>query len=162
MKPFLIMLDVLFVALYIGVVAALYTLGRLPRDISAFDFVLLGLAAARLSDIISTDEIMQWLREPFVRLEPTEIAGREVQTRVGRGRGLRRVIGDLLACPWCVGVWVAAGLTYAYFLEPLVAWLFILIMAVAEIGSFVQTLTTIMVRFQKYLKGLGASEEEEV
>ncbi len=159
MDRILILLDVVFVTLYISVMAVLYYMGRLPTSIRPFDFVLLGLAAARLTDIISTDQIMQWLRRPFVKMETTEIAGHEVETRTGRGRGLKKVLGDLLSCPWCVGVWVAASLTYAYFLMPTVTWIFILILAIAEIGSLVQTLSTIMVSIEKYCKGLGAPEE---
>jgi hypothetical protein len=102
---------------------------------------------------------MSWLRRPFVRIEQEEIAGRGVDTRTGRGRGLRKVIGNLLACPWCVAVWVAAGLTYVYFLIPPVAWLFILVLAIAEIGSLLQTFSTIMVRAEKYFKGLGVPHE---
>ena len=159
MKRILILVDVVFVTLYVGVMAAIYFLGRLPTSIRPFDFALLGLAAARLTDIISTDQIMEWLRRPFVKMETTEIAGREVETRTGRGRGLKKVIGDLLSCPWCVGVWVAASLTYAYYLMPSVIWVFILIMAIAEIGSLLQTLSTILVSIEKYFKGLGAPEE---
>jgi len=158
-KRFLILLDLVFVLLYVGVMAALYFLGRLPTNIGPFDLVLLGLAAARLTDIISTDQIMEWLRRPFVKMETTEIAEREVETRTGRGRGLKKVIGDLLSCPWCVGVWVAASLTYAYFLLPAVIWVFILIMAIAEIGSLLQTLSTIMVSIEKYCRGLEAPEK---
>ena len=159
MKRFLILLDLVFVLLYVGVMAALYFLGRLPTNIGPFDLVLLGLAAARLTDIISTDQIMEWLRRPFVKMETTEIAEREVETRTGRWRGLKKVIGDLLSCPWCVGVWVAASLTYAYFLLPAVIWVFILIMAIAEIGSLLQTLSTIMVSIEKYCRGLEAPEK---
>ncbi len=61
MTRILIHLDVIFVMLYVGVMAALYFLGRLPTSVRPFEFVLLGLAAARLTDIISTDEIMEWL-----------------------------------------------------------------------------------------------------
>ena len=159
MKRILILVDVVFVALYVSVMVDLYFLRRLPTSIRPFDFALLGLAAARLTDIISTDQIMEWLRRPFVKMETTEIAGHEVETRTGRGRGLKKVIGDLLSCPWCVGVWVAASLTYAYCLMPAVIWVFILIMAIAEIGSLLQTLSTIMVSIEKYFKGLGAPEE---
>ena len=159
MKRFLILLDIVFVLLYLCVMAALYFLGRLPTSIGPFELVLLGLAAARLTDIISTDQIMEWLRRPFVKMETTEIAGHEVQTRTGRGRGLKKVLGDLLSCPWCVGVWVAAGLTYAYLLLPAVIWVFILIMAIAEIGSLLQTLSTIMVSIEKYCRGLEAPEK---
>ncbi|MCE5197799.1 MAG: DUF1360 domain-containing protein [Armatimonadota bacterium] len=159
MKPFLILLDVIFIAAYVGVVAALSALGRLPFHIKILDFFLIGLATARLSDIISTDEIMQWLREPFVQIETGEIAGREVQERTGRGHGIRKVIGDLLSCPWCVSVWIAAGLTYLYFAFPRWVWLFILFMAIAEVGAILQTMSTIFVRLEKYLKGLGVPEE---
>lgn len=159
MNRLLIVLDVIFIALYVGVTLALYHAGRLPRSVDLLDLFLLGLATARLADIISTDQIMQWLREPFVRMEAEEVAGREVATRTGRGRGLRKVIGDLLSCPWCVAVWVAAGLTYAYFIWPGAVWLLILLLAIAEIGSLVQTTSTILVRLEKYMKGLGVPEE---
>lgn len=158
-KPFYVLLDVIFIALYIGVLALLYYLDRLPRDIRILDFILLGLAAARLSDIISTDDILQWLREPFIEIEKEQIAGQEVPTRVGRGRGIRRVLGELLSCPWCVGVWVAAGLTYAYFLLPRPVWMFVLVMAIAEVGSLVQTFSTILVSVEKYLKSICRIDE---
>ncbi len=159
-RPFFILLDVVFVLLYVIILAALHYLGRLPRHISTMDLVLLGLATARLADIISTDEIMRWLREPFVKTETEEMGGEEVITREGRGRGFRKVFGDLLSCPWCVAVWVAAGLTYAFALWPVVVWLFVLLIALAEIGSILQTFSTILVRAEKYFKKLGVSDDD--
>lgn len=158
-KHFYVFLDVVFVGLYVGVLIALHYLGKLPRNIHVLDLFLLGLAAARVSDIISTDDIMQWLREPFIEVDQEEIAGQEVQTRRGRGHGFRRVLGDLLSCPWCVGVWVAAGLTYALIIFPRFTWLFILIMAIAEVGSLLQTFSTILVSVEKYLKSICRTEE---
>jgi hypothetical protein len=159
MNRYLIFLDTIFIVLFFAALGLLYYQGRLPQSIPVIDLVLLGFAAARLTDVISTDEAMKWLREPFVRLEHTEIAGHDTETRVGRGLGLRRTIGELLSCPWCVGVWIAAGLTYLYFLIPHITWLFILALAVAEIGSILQTITTILVRLEKYFKGLGVPDE---
>ena len=152
-------MDVIFIVLYVGAMLILYSLGKLPRSIGILDLVLLGLATARLSDVISTDEIMQWLREPFVEMQHEQIAGREGDVRTGRGTGMRRVVGELLSCPWCVGVWVAAALTYAYFLFPRIVWLFVLLLAIAEIGSLVQTFSTVLVRLEKFFKGLGVPEE---
>lgn len=154
------MLDLIFIGLYVGAILGLYYLGRIPPGVGAFEFILLGFAAARLADIISTDEVMTWLREPFVETERTQIAGREVETRTGRGRGLRKVLGDLIACPWCIGVWVAALLTYLYFLFPQVVWLFVVIMAIAELGALLQTASTILVRVEKYFQSLGIQEED--
>lgn len=159
MNRYLAILDGLFILLYMGIMLLLRDMGRLPDTISVLDLVLIGLATARLTDIISTDEAMKWLREPFVRMERTEIADREVEVRVGRGDGWRRVIGEMLSCPWCVCVWVAAGLSYVYFLFPSMTWLFILVMAVAQVGSLLQSLGTIIVRLEKYMEGLGVPHE---
>jgi hypothetical protein len=35
-----------------------------------------------------------------------------------RGKGLRRAIGDLVSCPWCMGPWVAMGLVGAFVASP--------------------------------------------
>ena len=159
MKRYMILLDVFFVLLYIGTILLLYSLDRLPRAIGVLDLVILGLASARLSDIISTDEVMQWLREPFVEMEEAVIADRRVEVRGGRGSGLRQTIGELLSCPWCIGVWIAAGLSYLYFLVPRLIWLFALVFAISEIASTLQTISTILVRVEKYFKGLGVPDE---
>lgn len=159
MNRLYILVDTIFISLYLLAVLVLWEFDRLPMSISVFDFILIGLATARLSDIISTDEVTTWMRRPFVKMETTEIADREVQTRMGRGTGLRKLIGDMLSCPWCVGVWVAAGLVCAYSMFPRFVWLLIVIMAIAEIGALVQTISTILVRLVNYLKGLGVPEE---
>lgn len=155
------MFNIIFLALYAAAIAWLYELGRLPRSINTVDLILLGLASARLMDIIVTDEIMMWLREPFVQKEEVEIAGRKVTVSSGRGEGLRRSIGEMLSCPWCVGVWVSAGLAYLYFLVPRAIWLFILVFAIAELGSLIQAVSTIFVRLSKYLKGIGMPDDGE-
>jgi hypothetical protein len=160
-KKFLILFNIVFLAVYAGAVVALYYLGRLPHDIKTLDLLLLVFASARLMDIITTDEIMMWLREPFVQTEKVEIAGRQVLVRGGRGQGLRKAIGEMLSCPWCTGVWVAAGLAYLYFLIPKIIWLFILVFAISEIGSLIQAVSTILVRLLKYLKGLGMPDGGE-
>jgi hypothetical protein len=37
----------------------------------------------------------------------------EVEERA-KGRGLRRAIGELLTCPFCLGTWIASGFIYGY------------------------------------------------
>jgi len=42
-----------------------------------------------------------------------ETAPGEVEERA-KGRGLRRAIGELLTCPFCLGTWIASGFIYGY------------------------------------------------
>jgi hypothetical protein len=87
----------------------------LPRRVDFRDVVLLGLATHKLTRIVSRERVTIPLRVPFTKYEGSNGAG-QVQERP-RGRGLRRAIGSLLVCQYCVGPWVAsmftAGLVYA-------------------------------------------------
>ncbi|MEA2385083.1 MAG: hypothetical protein QOH72_5054 [Solirubrobacteraceae bacterium] len=38
--------------------------------------------------------------------------------RPPRGRGLRRAVGELLVCPYCIGLWVSAGFTAGLLVAP--------------------------------------------
>jgi hypothetical protein len=82
--------------------------GRLPEAISASDIALLGVATHKISRIVAREQIADFARAPFTRLEgPAKL--NEVNQEP-RGRGLRRAMGELVACPLCLGAWVAAGL----------------------------------------------------
>ncbi len=93
--------------------------GALPRRIPAGDMVLLGVATHKLTRILTRDWVTSPLRAPFTRYVKTEGAG-EV-TEEGRGRGLRRAVGDLVTCPFCSGPWVASTLTALWVARPRVA-----------------------------------------
>ena len=89
--------------------------GRLPERVGAGDVVLIGTASHKLSRLVSKDKITAFLRAPF-----TEYQGRggpaEVEERA-RGEGVRRAFGELLICPYCLGLWTSgafhAGLLFA-------------------------------------------------
>jgi hypothetical protein len=101
-------LAVTFNAGYAGALIAARRSGReLPGQVSAQDVVLIGTASHKLSRLVSKDKITAFLRAPF-----TEYQGRggpaEVEERA-RGRGVRRAIGELLICPYCLGLWASGG-----------------------------------------------------
>jgi hypothetical protein len=101
-------LTAIFNAGYAGALVAARRSGReLPAQISPQDVVLIGTASHKLSRLISKDKITAFLRAPF-----TEYEGRggpaEVEERA-RGTGVRRAIGELLICPYCIGLWASGG-----------------------------------------------------
>jgi hypothetical protein len=97
-----------FNAGYVGALIAARRSGReLPARVPPQDVVLIGTASHKLSRLVAKDKVTAFLRAPF-----TEYQGRggpaEVEERA-RGTGVRRAIGELLICPYCLGLWTAGG-----------------------------------------------------
>jgi hypothetical protein len=112
---------------YAGFVAA-YKLGltaflgyfeskrRLPARLTLGDGILLGLATHKLSRIAARDWVTSPLRAPFTRYQGPAPGG-EVD-EVPRGTGLRRAVGELISCPFCMGPWIAGGLMVGLVARP--------------------------------------------
>jgi hypothetical protein len=105
-----------FHAAMAGAVTAAKRSGRdLPERVDAGDIVLIGTASYKLSRLISKKKVTSFVRAPFTELEgkggPAELEEK------ARGRGLRRAVGELLICPYCLGLWASgafhAGLLFA-------------------------------------------------
>ena len=98
-------------ALNAGFAAALIAArksGReLPERIGPGDVLLIGTASHKLSRLITKEKVTAFVRAPFTELEGKGGPG-EVEERP-RGTGLRRTIGELLVCPFCLGLWASAG-----------------------------------------------------
>jgi hypothetical protein len=89
---------------------------ELPARIDGRDLFLLTLASHKASRLISKDKVTSPLRAPFARYEGSGGPG-EVSEKP-RGRGLRRAIGELLLCPYCLGMWTSAVLTAGLLVLP--------------------------------------------
>jgi Protein of unknown function (DUF1360) len=93
------------------------TSGRaLPDRIDARDLVLVTVASHKSSRMISKDRVTSPLRAPFARYEGEAGPGEVRETP--RGRGLRRAIGELLLCPYCLGMWTSAILVGGLLVAP--------------------------------------------
>jgi hypothetical protein len=90
--------------------------GRLPERVSAGDVLLIGTASHKLSRLISKDKVTAFLRAPFTEYEEPGGPG-EVEERP-RGEGPRRAVGELVACPYCLGLWTTAGLNLGLLWAP--------------------------------------------
>ena len=110
-----------------------------PESVSAFDFLLLCLATFRITELITADRITKFLRDPFVHREKVrEPDGSEDVKVKPAGRGLKKFIGELIICPWCIGVWIGTVLTYFYLLAPGPARVFLLAVSAAAGGILIQ------------------------
>src|SRR3954452_24008837 len=99
------LLMVAFNALCAGALVA--SRSRLPERITTRDLALLTIATHKLSRLVAKDKVTSAVRAPFTRFE--EDAGPSEVSETPRGTGVRKAVGELLACPFCVGQWVAAG-----------------------------------------------------
>jgi hypothetical protein len=87
--------------------------GRQLPDVSFGDVVLVGVATHKLSRRLSKDSVTSPLRAPFTRYKGVSDAAEEV-----RGGGVRKAMGELVTCPFCLSQWVATGFVFGLALAP--------------------------------------------
>jgi hypothetical protein len=110
----------LLISLYASAFASFATWFRrsgrtLPERMEARDLALVAVAVHKGSRLLGKARIMSAVRAPFTRYQ--EDGGPDEVEEAARGHGLRRVIGELIVCPYCLGMWFAtlfvAGLLVA-------------------------------------------------
>jgi len=107
---------------YAGLVATVALAARwraraLPERIGPWDVALLSVATYRLSRSLSKDQIASPLRAPFTEYQAPGSAGEPTEQARAAGR-VRRAVGELLTCPFCLSQWVATGLLAGHLLIP--------------------------------------------
>jgi hypothetical protein len=139
---------------FAGALAATGALARrLDRDAeehSALDLVLLGAATFKVSRTIARDEVLSFVREPFVQGDAHE--GGEEPVSTG---DMRQAIGELVTCSRCVGTWVAGGLGAVQMLTPRFGRLLTWTLAGAAVNDWLQA------GFEALTKGANALGERE-
>ena len=108
-------------------------LGRDPREHSALDLTVLGLATFKAASTVARDEVTSFMREPFV--EGLAKEGAEDPVESG---DLRQAIGELVTCSRCIGTWVAAGLAGTQIIAPQFGRLLTWTLATAGANDFLQ------------------------
>lgn len=97
-----------FSALYGGFGVWLRRSGReLPERVEASDLALISVGTFKLSRTIARDRVTSAIRAPFSRFQ--DDAGPGEVDEAARGHGLRRVLGELLVCPYCLDMWTASA-----------------------------------------------------
>lgn len=113
-------LSATFLTATVGALALLERTGRpVPRRVGWRDLALLGVATHKLSRLLSKERATAFARAPFTEHRGSAGHG-EVEERPA-GTGIRRAVGELVTCPYCLGMWVAGGLVTAYVASPRLA-----------------------------------------
>ena len=118
---------------------------RIPERVETRDIALLGVATHKLSLLVAQDAITSPLRAPFTELQEKQ-SPKNVDEEP-RGEGLRRSLGELVTCKFCVGQWVASFFTYGLVFAPAVTRLVASIFAIVAVSDHLhQTYKALMKR----------------
>jgi hypothetical protein len=130
---------VFLVLVFLGIVI-LDTESRLAyADLTLIDYALITLATWRLIRLFVYDAITKFIREQFA----DAIKELDAHVLVKPKSGPRRTLYELFHCPWCIGVWLAATVTFFYLLTPLAVFPIILL-AISAVASFLQLLSNLV------------------
>jgi hypothetical protein len=82
---------------------------RLPERPSFSDTVRIGIASYKLGRLVAKDRVTSFVRAP-VTDDPDATEPKQ--------EGMARALGELVTCPYCIGLWISAGLSYGLVLFP--------------------------------------------
>lgn len=97
-------------------VAARITGREPPERPSPLDVVMVGMATHKLSRLVTKAKVTSFVRAPFTEFQKPKGHG-EVE-ECPRGGGVRRAVGELLVCPYCISQWISAGFAAGLVLAP--------------------------------------------
>jgi hypothetical protein len=127
----------LFNALFAGALVLFWRSGRgLPERFGLADVLTVGVASHKLSRLLTKDKVTSPLRAPFTRLEGE--SGPSEFEEVSRGTGVRKAIGEVVTCPYCIGLWVVAALSVGLLFAPRLTRFVGAVFAALTISDFLQ------------------------
>ena len=109
----------------------------LPDRYRVGDLLLGGVATHKFARLVARGSVTSPVRAPFTEFEGP--AGAAEHDEKARGEhGVRHTIGELLTCPFCLGVWI--GTTYVGCLTaaPRVARAWAAVFTVTSVSDFLQ------------------------
>ncbi|MEM9336960.1 MAG: DUF1360 domain-containing protein [Patescibacteria group bacterium] len=146
-----VVFSIFFVILVVMGTIILDTEARIPfAELVLADYVLITLATWRLIRLFVYDAITKFLREQFY--DVTKVGKELVLEKPARGP--RRTLADLFSCPWCLGVWLAALVTFLYMISDVTMFL-IVFLALSGIATYLQLLANLTGHGAERLKNLN-------
>jgi uncharacterized protein DUF1360 len=89
---------------------------ELPERVDGRDLALMTVATHKAARLLSKERVTSGVRAPFTRFEGD--AGPGEVSEAARGHGLRRAVGELIVCPYCVSLWIATFFAAGYVVAP--------------------------------------------
>ncbi len=137
--PFLAYLG--FMGVFGSLIAAALAVAKrqereLPERVPAEQLLLVGAASHKVSRLLSKDKVTSPLRAPFTELEGK--GGPAEFEESSRGTGVRKAIGELLVCPFCLGLWVIAAFSVGLLFAPRATRFVASMFAALAISDFLQ------------------------
>jgi hypothetical protein len=106
-----------FGSAFVGSLVAARRAGHeIPDHIRAGDIVITGIATHKVSRLVAKDKVTAGVRAPFTRYK--ESTGKGEVDEEPRGHGIRRTIGELLLCPFCLSQWIAGAFAVGLVVAP--------------------------------------------
>jgi Protein of unknown function (DUF1360) len=107
---------------YAGALAVAVALGRvsgatLPDRYAPLDLAIGGLATHKASRLLSKASVTSPIRAPFTEFAAPTGSGEHREAARGE-HGLRHTIGELVSCPFCLGVWIGSAYVAGLVLAP--------------------------------------------
>ncbi|WP_195576117.1 DUF1360 domain-containing protein [Paenibacillus sp. 1001270B_150601_E10] len=110
------------------------------ESFSALFFIILILASFRLTHLIIYDDIAAPLRSLFVTTSIITLEnGQQVVQHEVAPKGIKRWLGLLFTCHWCMGIWSSLILILLWLFVPYAIWLLV-ILAVAGAAAIIETI----------------------
>ena len=116
----------------------------IPERMETRDIALLGVATHKLSLLLAQDVVTSPLRAPFTELQEKQ-SPKNVDEKP-RGTGLRRSLGELVTCKFCVGQWVASFFTYGLVFAPAVTRLVASIFAIVALSDHLHQIYKVLMK----------------
>jgi hypothetical protein len=127
----------LFNVLFAGGLLLLRRRGRtLPERPDLVDLALIGIASHKLSRLIAKDKVTSPLRAPFTELQGS--AGPAELEERARGAGPRPAIGEILICPYCLGLWIVSAFAFGLQLAPRLTRFLAFVLSALTLSDFFQ------------------------
>ncbi len=82
---------------------------RLPERPRLSDIGLIALSSYKLARVVTKEDVTAFVRAPVTE---------DPEARQPKRDGFARVLGELVTCPYCIGLWFTSGLTYSQVLFP--------------------------------------------
>jgi uncharacterized protein DUF1360 len=89
---------------------------ELPKRIGHGCLALITVATHKAARLLATDRVTSTVRVPFTRFEGG--VGPGEGSAAARGRRVRRAVGELVVCPYCLGLWAAAFFAAGFAVAP--------------------------------------------